>query len=347
MGSIRSFIPCPINDIGGRNLRLARMDILFIKLGALGDVINTIPLAAILKEQLHARIHWLVEPLSYPLVAENPNVHRAMLFNKKLWLRTMPGVIAQLRDNQFDIALDLQRLIKSGLFCMVSRSGRRVGFDRQRCKEFTWLFPFERIPGDDPTKHMAHQYLDFARYLGADPEEIRWDIPVTGKVSFPLPKNFIILNIGATASAKRWTAEGFASLAREIPKRYGLPCVLTGGPDDIPLSLQIDSLSSGTALNLVGKTSLMELKETIAAATTMVTCDTGPMHLAVALGKEVITLIGPTNPMRTGPLKGRIVKQDLDCMPCNKRVCNDPVCLTSLAEERVLEALDEIFRQNV
>lgn len=320
------------------------MDILFIKLGALGDVINTLPLAAVLKEQLHARIHWLVEPLSHPLVAENPNVHQAILFNKKNWIRSMPGVIAKLRQDRFDLALDLQRLLKSGLFCMASRSDRRIGFDRERCKEFTWLFPFERIPGDDPAKHMAHQYLDFARFLGADPKEARWDIPVTGKVPFPLPDRFIILNTGATASAKRWTAEGFAALAREIPKRYGISCVLTGGPDDIPLSLEIDSLSSGKALNLVGKTSLMELKETIAAAAVMVTCDTGPMHLAVALGRDVVTLIGPTNPRRTGPLKGRIVKQNLDCMPCNKRECNNPMCLTDLSPEKVLEALDEILK---
>jgi len=320
------------------------MDILFIKLGALGDVINTLPLAAVLKEQLHARVHWLVEPLSYPLVEENPNVHRAILFNKKQWIRSIPGVITELRRNRFDLALDLQRLIKSGLFCLASSSGRRVGFDRERCKEFTWLFPFERIPADDPLKHMAHQYLDFARYLGADPKEIRWDIPVTGRVPFSLPEKFVILNIGATASSKQWTAEGFASLAQEIPKRYGMPCVLTGGQEDIPLSLQIDSLSSGAALNLVGRTSLMELKETVALSSAMVTCDTGPMHLAVALEKEVVTLIGPTNPRRTGPLRGRIVKQDLDCMPCNKRECHNPVCLTGLAPEKVLEALDGILK---
>jgi ADP-heptose:LPS heptosyltransferase len=320
------------------------MDILFIKLGALGDVINTLPLAVALQEQLHARIHWLVEPLSYPLVAEHPSVSRAMLFNKKQWLRSLPGVISQIRHNRFDIVLDLQRLIKSGIFCMASNCDRRIGFDRERCKEFTWLLPFERIPADDPTKHMAHQYMDFARYLGADPQEIKWDIPLTGKLPIELPKEYVILNIGATASSKRWTAEGFASLVQKIRKHHDIACVLTGGPDDISLSLRIDSLSSGQAHNLVGKTSLLDLKEIIAGARAMVTCDTGPMHLAVALGKEVITLIGPTNPKRTGPLKGRIVKQDLDCMPCNKRQCDNPVCLTGLSAEPVLDALDDILK---
>jgi heptosyltransferase-1 len=321
------------------------MDILFIKLGALGDVINTLPLAVTLKENLDARIHWLVEPLSYPLVAEHPSVERAVLFNKKQWLASLPEVVRQLRHDRFDIALDLQRLIKSGFFCMVSRSSRRVGFDRERCKELTWLYPFERIPANDPTRHMAHQYLDFARHLGINPSEVRWNIPVTGRLPLNLPGEYIVINIGATTSAKRWTAEGFASLVNGIGQHYAIACVLTGGPDDIPMASRIRSMIPGRIIDLVGKTSLIDLKEVIAGASAMVTCDTGPMHLAVALGKEVIALIGPTNPRRTGPLKGKVIKQDLSCMPCNKRKCGNPVCLTNLSAELVLEALDEILKR--
>lgn len=320
------------------------MDILFIKLGALGDVINTLPLAVVLKEHLQARIHWLVEPLSYPLVAEHPSVEKAILFNRRQWFRSIPEVFEKLRRGRFDMALDLQRLIKSGLFCAASNSARRIGFDRQRCKELTWLFPFERIPPDDPTKHMARQYLDFARYLGVDAHEIRWDIPVRGRLPHELPDGYIILNIGATTSAKRWTAEGFASLVQGLHQRHAAPCVLTGGPADVPMAMHIQSLAPGLAVNLAGKTTLLELKEVISGARAMVTCDTGPMHLAVALGKEVVTLIGPTNPVRTGPLKGKIVKRDLPCMPCNKKRCDNPVCLTGLSAEPVLGALDEILR---
>jgi len=319
------------------------MDILFIKLGALGDVINTLPLAVTLKEQLHARIHWLVEPLSYPLVAGHPSVEEAILFDRRMWPKALPGVVQQLREGHFDIALDLQRLIKSALFCMTSHSARRIGFDRARCKELTWLFPFERIEASDPFRHMAHQYLDFARYLGADPGEIRWDIPVPGRPPATLPQNYVVLNIGATTSAKRWTPEGFASLAQGIMEHHAMPCVLTGGPGDIPTSRLIDARFRDHLVNLVGKTSVPELKDVLAGAKAVVSCDTGPMHLAVALGKEVVTLIGPTNPGRTGPLKGRIVRQDLPCMPCNRRRCKDPVCMKGITAEMVMQKLEEIL----
>ena len=320
------------------------MDVLFIKLGALGDVINTLPLAVTLKEQLHARIHWLVEPLSYALVAEHPSVDRAIFFNKKHWPQALPGVLRELNRGRFDIALDLQRLIKSGLFCLVSRSERKIGFDRARCKELTWLFPFERIPASDPSAHMAHQYLEFARYLGAVSGEIRWSIPVKGRSSFDLPQHYVVLNIGATANAKRWTPDGFATVARGLMQCYHIPCVLTGGTEDIPMMRRIEYLSGENIINLVGKTSLLDLKEVLAGARAVVTCDTGPMHLAVALGKEVVTLIGPTNPGRTGPLKGKIIRQNLSCMPCNKRTCKNPICMTGLTAEMVLEALDDILK---
>jgi lipopolysaccharide heptosyltransferase II len=319
------------------------MKILLIKLGALGDVINTLPLAITLHEQLKARIHWLVEPLSFPLVAPHMSVEKAILFDKKHWLQALPGVLKELQSEQFDIVLDLQRLIKSGLFCMASKSERKIGFDKARCKEFTWLFPFERIPASDPTGHMVHQYLEFARHLGVTPSEIRWDIPITGRMPVDLPEKYVVLNIGATTSAKRWTPEGFASLAQGLMDRYAVQAVLTGGPVDEPMALRIKSMAGDKIVNLVGKTSFQDLAEIISGAAAVVTCDTGPMHLAVALGKEVIALIGPTNPKRTGPLRGRIVRQDLDCMPCNQRQCENPVCMRGITAEMVLDALEELL----
>jgi len=319
------------------------MDILIIKLGALGDVVNTLPLAITLREQLHARIHWLVEPLSYQLVSSHASVNRAILFDKKRWLQVLPSVCKELRRQHFDITLDLQRLIKSGLFSLASHSDRKVGFDKTRCKEFTWLFPFERIPASDPTVHMVYQYLEFARYLGITPGEIRWDIPVTGRLPFDLPKEYVVLNIGATTSAKRWTTQGFASLAQGLMERYEVHAVLTGGSPDTPVAGEIESMAGNSVINLVGKTNIQELSEVIAGAVAVVTCDTGPMHLAVALGKEVVALIGPTNPQRTGPLRGRIIRQDLSCMPCNKRRCENPICMGGITAEMVLDALKEIL----
>ena len=324
--------------------RLRAMIILFIKLGALGDVINTLPLATTLHEQMDARIHWLVEPLSYPIVSGHPSVEKAVLFDKSNWTSELPGVLRELRSVKYDMALDLQRLVKSGLFCLASKSSRRIGFDRERCKEFTWLFPFERIPASDPCAHMAHQYMEFARHLGLKAAGIRWDIPVTGDLPAGLPDRYVVLNIGATKAANRWHPRGFASLAAALEEHCSVASVLTGGHEDRDMANEIASMGQRSIINLVGRTSIMDLKEVIAGSRAVVSCDTGPMHLAVALGKEVVALMGPSDPGRTGPLRGRVVRLDLDCMPCNKRHCEDPRCMTGITAEMVLRELKDILR---
>ncbi|MBU0992777.1 MAG: glycosyltransferase family 9 protein [Proteobacteria bacterium] len=314
-------------------------DILFIKLGALGDVINTLPLAIRLKKHMDARIHWLVAPLSYPLVSEHPDVDRVILFDKKKWRTSLAQVRQELKKEPFDMVLDLQRIFKSGLFAMSARAKRRIGFDRKRCKEMTHLFPFERIPSADPLAHMLDQYLEFGTYLGVTDPEITWNIPVKGQVPFDLPENYVVLNIGATKPANRWHPECFAELSEKIRNAFGFDCVLTGGPEDSGMARTISDMAKGRATNLVGKTTLHELKEVLFASKAVVSCDTGPMHFAVALGKKVVALFGPSDPRRTGPYKGHVIQKNLSCCPCNAKTCDDPRCMTAITPDDVLQGL--------
>ena len=320
------------------------MDILIIKLGALGDVVNTLPLVVTLKEHLGAHIHWVVEPLSYPIVSHHTCVDNAIIFNKHRWKQSLPGVIRQIRKQRFDICLDLQRIIKSGMLCLASKSTRRIGFDRDRCKEMTGLFPFEHIPSSDPSNHMLLQYLEFAEYLGITKREIRWDIPVNEHVPFGLPSQYLVLNIGATKEANRWTSGGFASLALAIAKRYALPCVLTGGSQDRVMANEIFGIAGKHVIDLVGKTSLKELIDILAGSLAVVSCDTGPMHLGVALGKDVIALFGPADPRRTGPYRGHVIQKQLLCVPCNKRTCKNPVCMSSIQSDDVMEKIELVLK---
>jgi ADP-heptose:LPS heptosyltransferase len=319
------------------------MDILIIKLGALGDVINTLPLVINLRRHLDARIHWVVEPLSFPIVSAHQSVESTICFNKHSWKQSLPEVLGKIRSRRFDICLDLQRIVKSSLMCMASKSARRIGFDKARCKETTWLFPFERIPASDPTKHMVLQYQDFAEYLGLAGNDIRWDIPVKGAAPFNLPQEYIVLNIGATKAANKWTPGGFSSLAVKVMERFRLPCVLTGAGEDKKMAMEIMEKGGNAVIDLVGKTSVEDLIEVLAGSSAVVSCDTGPMHLGVALGKEVIALFGPANPRRTGPYKGHVIQKPLSCSPCNKRTCSDPVCMHSIQSEDVLEKLDLVL----
>lgn len=314
-------------------------EILFIKLGALGDVINTLPLAARLKKHLSARIHWLVAPLSYPLVSEHPSVDRVILFDKKKWKTSLPQVRQELKKETFDMVLDLQRILKSGLFAMSAKAKRRIGFDKKRCKEMTYLFPFERIPPKDPLAHMLDQYLEFGTYLGVNDSQINWDIPVNGQVPFELPDKYIVLNIGATKPANRWQPECFADLSEKIENSLECGIVLTGGSEDAGIARTISDLAKGRVTNLVGKTTILELKEVLFASTAVVSCDTGPMHFAVALGKKVVALFGPSDPRRTGPYRGHVIQKSLDCCPCNAKTCESPKCMTAITPDDVLQEL--------
>ena len=311
------------------------MKILIIKLGALGDVINTIPAVIRLKHHFKCKIHWLCAPLSYPIIEEHPSVDKTILFDKNKKTGLFKAAM-EIRGERYDLAIDFQRTIKSGFFCLMSDSRVKLGFDKRRCKEFTWMYPFTRIPPSDPEKHMVDQYLDFADYLGAAKTGVQWQITRHEFTRIELPENYVVLNIGATKKANLWQPEKFAELAILLHKKKGLVSVLTGGSADIPMGGMIKAIAGGAVMDLTGKTSLHELTEIISRAGAVVSCDTGPMHLAVALGIKTIALFGPSNPRRTGPYKGKIIQKSYYCSPCNKKKCPDPRCMKLIQAEDVL-----------
>jgi ADP-heptose:LPS heptosyltransferase len=313
------------------------MDILIVKLGALGDVVNTLPLAVRLHRSLGARIHWLIEPLSHPIVAQHPCVAHAIVFDRSRWRPAAAAVAKQIRSRRFDAVLDLQRTLKSGSFSMLARARRRIGFDRARCKEMTWLLPFDRIPPSEPPAHMVHQYLEFAGHLGAPGNEIEWDIPRGQAPSRPLPAGYGVLNIGATKPANRWPQARWAALAEALWEQLRLPCVVTGGKEDVPAAERIQAKAPPGLVNLAGQTRVEQLVHVLQNASVVVTCDTGPMHLAVALKTPVVALFGPSDPRRTGPFKGRVVRARVDCSPCNRKTCPDPVCMRQIGLQPVIE----------
>ncbi len=320
------------------------MKILFIKLGALGDVINTLPLAVTLKENMNASIHWLVAPLSYPLVKNHVAVDKVILFDKNNFKSSFKSVRNEFKETRYDLILDLQRTLKSGIFTMLAKGERKIGFDKSRCKEMTWLFPFERIEASDPLAHMLDQYLEFAKHLGVNTPEPSWHLPVFGKRPENLPEEYIVLNIGATKPANKWIPENFALLSDMLFKEKNIPCVLTGGPEDTTFADDILSFSKNKPLNLTGKTSVGELSEVIKGARVTISCDTGPMHLAVANNKHIIALFGPSNPDRTGPYKGIVIKKETSCSPCNKKECIAPECMEQITPADVLEHITTIIK---
>lgn len=321
------------------------MKILIVKLGALGDVINTFPLVNSLKTYLDCDIHWLVAPLSLPLVAAHQSVDKVIVFDKKQGLEGVLGVVRQLKKINYDIVLDLQRILKSGFFTWAAKGRRKIGFDLHRSKEMSGLFPFERILPASPARHMLDQYMEFAAHLGIPKDPVRWDIPrrkPAESVDAVLPEHYIVLNVGATKPANLWRPDYFADLSLKVEKQFSLPCVLTGGPEDMKTGEYILEKGAATLVNLTGKTSLHDLVEVLARARAVVACDTGPMHLATALGRRVIALFGPSAPGRTGPYFGEVIQKQMACSPCNRKRCDHPLCMDAVTPDDVMALLGKL-----
>ncbi len=321
----------------------SKMKILVIKLGALGDVINTLPLIVNIKKRLECEIHWLVEPLSLPLLKSHRCVDKTWVFDKRDPLKSFARVAGQIRRVKYDITLDLQRILKSALLTLLVKSRRKICFDRNRCKEFTWLLPFERLAPFKGQKHMLDHYLDFLSPLHIDKLDVEWQIPRFSKETL-LPLNlrygsYVVLNIGATKPANLWPRRHFAVLSDKIADRLGFQCVLTGGKEDAGAAEEIMAHTVYPVINLTGKTSLEVLIEVLAGAACVVTGDTGPMHLACALKRDVVALFGPSNPQRTGPYRGSVIQKPIHCGPCNRRHCPDPSCMEAITPSDVMEAL--------
>ncbi len=314
------------------------MKILIVKLGALGDVINTLPSVIQLKNHFHADIHWLVAPLSLPLIMDHPAVDHTIVFDRHA-KNSVFKTLKALRLQHYDLAIDFQRTLKSAFFCMMARSRKRLGFDKKRCKELTWIFPFTRILPDDPGKHMLDQYLDFCDHLKIPPAPVEWHITAHPLYRIPLPRAYVVLNIGATKKANLWNPANFARLSDMIHDKRGMTSVITGGPEDVDRGKKVEAHANIKPVNLTGKTSLRELTDILSRARGVVSCDTGPMHLAVALGTPTLGLFGPSNPRRTGPYGGEVILSSMDCSPCNRRECPDPECMARIHPEKVYEKL--------
>jgi len=334
--------------------------ILIVKLSALGDVVQTLAFA----EAIHglwpqARVDWLVEEASSDLLAGHPVLDRVIVSRRKTWLGRGGGgpgrrlaeigsFLKELRSRPYDLVVDLQGLFKSGILTRLARSPVRLGFEGSR--EFSWLFVNERLPAYDPDRHAVERYLDVARSLGADVQEpvfrlalgpaevARVDdlLAATGVTDRRGP--LVVVHPEALWPTKRWSPRNFAAVCDGLVREWDARVVLTGAPADADRAEEIIGQTLKPPANLVGRTGLRELAELLRRAAVVVSPDTGTMHLAAAVGTPVVALFGPTAPWRTGPVGWghRVIRLDLDCSPCFKKTCPDPVCLNGITPELVL-----------
>jgi heptosyltransferase I len=288
--------------------------VVIVMLSALGDAVHVLPVANALKRHWpDTRLTWIIQPVPHALVRHHEAVDEFLIFRRRrgaaAW-RSYAELSRALAGRRFDLALNLQVYFKAGLITGLLRAGVKLGFDRRRARDLNWLFTTHRIP-PHPPHHVQDQYLEFVRHLGIDPEPVAWGLRLTPEERAAQRAFFAGLDrpacavvVGTSKPAKNWAPERYARLLDTIEARHGLRPVLVGGPSPVERAAAA-AVKAGTRARVVDALGddVRRLAWLLEGAALVVSPDTGPLHLARALGTPVVGLYGYTNPRRYGPYR--------------------------------------------
>ena len=337
--------------------------ILLIKPSSLGDIVHALPVLAALRHAYpDAHIAWLVGSSFAGLLAEHPLINEVIPFDRRRYGRmlTSPSILREflafvgdLRRRRFDLVVDLQGLVRSGFMAWATGAKRRIGFADAR--EMAWAFYSQRVAVPGNAVHAVDKNCALASEMGLQISRPEFPLPITPRARTAMQDRlsaaglthgrFIAVLPGARWESKRWTAEKFAELLCRLAATDPRPCVLLGAPDERPFAEQIRA-AGARAIDLVGSTSLAELAAALDLAEVVVSHDSGPMHVAAALGRPIVALFGPTDSRKTGPYQtsAHVLTHSVPCAPCMQRVCplGHQNCLRGLEIEAVLRAVREL-----
>ena len=332
--------------------------ILILKPSSLGDVVQALPVLRLIKRHLPAsEIYWWIHSDLAPLLEGDPDLAGVVRFERRRWASPlhwgeMWRRVRWLRQQNFDWVIDLQCLMRSGVFAWLANGRLSIGLDEPR--EGARGFYDHIVQRPSPLTHAVDWYLRVLPVLGvpadddyewlpprhAVAESVRRQWPVDGA-------RWIILQPGARWPNKRWPVESYAELVRLLARAQpGFRFAVLGGEKDRPLGEAIARAEPAQCLDLTGRLTLPEMVEWIRLSQLMISNDTGPMHVAAALGTPVVALLGPTEPCRTGPYRqlDHVLQLNLPCVPCLKARCGyaKPFeCLRAIPPAAVFEAVQK------
>jgi heptosyltransferase I len=282
-----------------------------VMLGAAGDVVHTLPVVAALKRhQPTCRISWILQPGPASLLRGHPDVDEIIIFRRSEGWRGFRQLRAELKTREFDITLAMQIYLKAGIITAMTRAPIKLGYDRARSREFTWIFNTVSLPAREQ-RHHQDQFLEFAEALGLPTEPLEWklgpwesELPWRDEFRARFDRPVAAIVIGASRPEREWIAERWAAVVRSLYDDYGMAPVLVGGTSQREIDTQETVMreSAVPVASTLGEP-FRRLVSILDSSALVISPNTGPLHIAVALNRPTISLNAFGNPKRVGPYR--------------------------------------------
>jgi heptosyltransferase-1 len=339
-------------------------------MSAVGDVVHAMPCATALRRALpDAHIAWVIEPGAAPLLARHPDLDAVITIPRRRWRRMgwwksrkeRATWVKHLRAEKFDTVIDLQGLWKSAHIARLTGAERRLCFGDEQARELSWLGvpKANRITPPPEATHVVQRYLALLRPLGVTDLTPTWRFAPVDEVEkiwlqswWPKAEGFgdrpwVFLNPGAGWETKRWPIPQWAALGARIESELAARAMFLWGPDEAAMREELLKSPQGGRFAHAPPNSLLQLRAMLTGCAVFVGGDTGPTHLAAALGVPCVSPHGGSDPIRNGPfgdehLSLAVSKDVVPCVPCWRTTCNFTehlACLTKLSVDTVFDAV--------
>ena len=279
-----------------------------VMMSAVGDAVHVLPvLNALKRHSADSHVTWVLQPGAASLVRGHPAVDDIVIFDRSLGWRAYPAVRRELAQRTFDVVLALQVYFKAGLVTALTRSPVKLGFDRARARDLNWLFTTDRVHPREG-QHVQDQYFEFLEALGVAHEPVTWNLgPWEHERAWQreffqqFDRPIAPIVVATSKPEKDWMPERWAEVANSLNGDYGLQPVLVGGrsPRELAAERVILDRARVPVTSALGS-GLRNLVGIIDGAALVLSPDTGPLHMTVALNRPVISLMCYTNPKRVG-----------------------------------------------
>ncbi len=378
----------PPADLSNHDFR----KILLIKLSAVGDVLHTIPVLNKLRRRYPtAQLDWLVTPGIAELLGHHPAINNIVEFEREAWStpwRLAPFVsyarlASKLRRSGYDVVIDMHGQLRTAALTLATGAPARIGFDRPRAsvwdasprkfpeqarkhawqgaREGSWIVYTHHIPVPTLDLHAVDRYLNVGPILGLDEEPADFSFPIPQSAVSGVDSllrrhgvhhvDLVIMAPGTIWETKHWGSDKFAKVAGHFMSK-GYAVILTGSQRERVVCEEVAALAPGV-VDLAGMTTLSELAALTRRSAICITNDSGPMHLAVALDRPVISIFGPTDPSWIGPYRraNAVLQADLECSPCYlrrlKHCRHDHACMRGVSPLTVIEHAESVLAARV